>query len=487
MKFGLIGGRLTHSYSGEIHAKIGDYPYELRELTPAALGAFLTAREFAAVNVTIPYKQSVIPYLAGISPEAARIGAVNTVVNRGGALYGYNTDFIGMCALAAHAGVKMNGKKVLILGTGGTSLTAQAVAKSLGAAQVIRVSRTAREGAVSYEEAAAQHTDAQVLINTTPVGMYPDVDGVPIGLSAFPGLCGVLDAVYHPLRTGLILNAQARGIPAEGGLLMLVRQAVAAAELFFDGKIPAFREKSPHTCGEIPALGEESPCACGEIPASGEESPHTCKENPLFDQKSAGMCGEAPDTDENTADCGNPFLSGGAAELTLRITRQMLAEKRNLVLIGMPGAGKTTVGRRIAALLGKPFFDTDEEVTRKIGMPIAAFFAAHGEAAFREAESDVIRVLSRESGAVIATGGGAILREENVQRLKTNGLSVFLDRNPAEIVPTADRPLSAGREALERLYRERYPRYLSAADLRVEVIGDAGAVADAVMRAAGLC
>lgn len=473
MKFGLIGGRLTHSYSGEIHAKIGDYPYELRELTPAALGAFLTAREFSAVNVTIPYKQSVIPYLAGISPEAARIGAVNTVVNRGGALYGYNTDFIGMCALAAHAGVEMNGKKVLILGTGGTSLTAQAVAKSLGAAQVIRVSRTAREGAVSYEEAAARHTDAQVLINTTPVGMYPDVDGVPIGLSAFPGLCGVLDAVYHPLRTRLILNAHARGIPAEGGLLMLVRQAVAAAELFFDGKIPAFREKSPHTCKENPDYGKKSP--------------HTCKENSLFDQKSAGMCGQDPDTDENTADCGNPFLSGGAAELTLRITRQMLAEKRNLVLIGMPGAGKTTVGRRIAALLGKPFFDTDEEVTRKIGMPIAEFFAAHGEAAFREAESDVIRVLSRESGAVIATGGGAILREENVQRLKTNGLSVFLDRNPAGIIPTADRPLSAGREALERLYRERYPRYLSAADLRVEVIGDAGAVADAVMRAAGLC
>jgi len=216
MKYGLIGERLSHSYSAEIHAKIGDYPYELRELAPGELDAFFAAREFEAINVTIPYKQSVIPYLTGISPAAEKIGAVNTVVNRGGALYGYNTDFEGMRYLIARADICVSGKKVLILGTGGTSRTAAAVAVSLGARAVFRVSRTAKEGAISYAQAVQNHADTEILINTTPVGMYPNTAGVPIDILAFPQLCGVIDAIYHPLRTELIENAEARGIPAAG-------------------------------------------------------------------------------------------------------------------------------------------------------------------------------------------------------------------------------------------------------------------------------
>ena len=410
MKYALIGGRLSHSYSAEIHAKIGGYPYELKELAPNELNAFFVPPAFEGVNVTIPYKQAVFPYLTDLSPEAAAIGAVNTIVNRGGKLYGYNTDFEGMRALIGRAGICVFQKKVLILGTGGTSRTAAAVAKSLGAGEVLRVSRTAKEGAISYPAAVRDHADAEILINTTPVGMYPETGGVPIDLAAFPRLCGVVDAIYHPLRTGLVLDAEARGIPAAGGLYMLVRQAVAAAELFFDQPKP-------------------------------------------------------PD-------------------ITERIYRELLAEKRNIVLTGMPGAGKTTVGRRVAGKLGKPLFDTDEEVLGRIGMPIATFFATHGEAAFREEEAAVIHALAGQSGAVIATGGGAILKEENVRELKKNGVLVFLDRDPAEITPTPDRPLASGRAALERLYEVRYPRYLATADRRVSVAnGDAAAVTNAVLEA----
>lgn len=411
MKYGLIGGRLAHSYSAEIHAKIGGYPYELKELAPNELNAFFVPPAFEGINVTIPYKQSVIPYLTDLSPEAAAIGAVNTIVNRGGSLYGYNTDFEGMRALIERAGICVFQKKVLVLGTGGTSRTAVAVAKSLGAGEVLRVSRTAKEGAISYTAAARDHADAEILINTTPVGMYPETGGVPVDLAAFPRLCGVVDAIYHPLRTGLVLDAEARGIPATGGLYMLVRQAVAAAELFFDQPQPP--------------------------------------------------------------------------EKTERIYRELLAEKRNIVLTGMPGAGKTTVGKCLAEKLSKPFFDADEEVLARIGVPIATFFATHGEAAFREEETAVIHALAGQSGAVIATGGGAILKEENVRELKKNGVLVFLDRDPAEIIPTPDRPLAAGRAALERLYEVRYPRYLATADRRVSVAnGDVAAVTNTVWEAA---
>lgn len=408
MQYGLIGEHLTHSYSREIHAKIADYTYELRELAPADLGEFLTRREFRAINVTIPYKQDVMPYLDEISEEAARIGAVNTIVNRNGKLYGYNTDFAGLSCLVRRTGLSLAGKKVLILGTGGTSRTAAAVAKVAGASTVLRVSRRAGEDTVTYEEACRDHADAEILINTTPVGMYPKTEGVAIDIAAFPHLCGVIDAIYHPLRTNLVLTATARGIPAAGGLAMLVAQAVYASALFE---------------------------------------------------------GKAPET-----------------ERIDRVTREIEAEKQNIVLVGMPSSGKTTVGKRLAAQLQRPFTDTDAVIISRIGMPIADYFAAHGEAAFRQKEAETVADVSRLDGQVIATGGGVVLNPDNLRALRQNGVIVFLDRALQYLTPTADRPLSAGREALAALFAVREPLYRAAADITVDGNGTPDEVSELVRK-----
>ena len=232
MQFGLIGEKLGHSFSSAIHAKIGLYEYELHELPPDSLETFLAKADFRGVNVTIPYKEAVIPFLDELSERASAIGAVNTIVNRRGKLCGYNTDFGGLEALIRKMGLQLEGETVLIAGAGGTAKTAQAVAESLGAAQVFKLSRTGREGALTYEQAYASFPDARILINTTPVGMYPDTQSTPVDLSRLPGLAGVVDVVYNPLTTRLVEEARAKGIAAENGLYMLVAQAVFAAELF---------------------------------------------------------------------------------------------------------------------------------------------------------------------------------------------------------------------------------------------------------------
>lgn len=234
MQYGLIGEKLGHSYSPEIHRKIGDYPYELRELRPDEVAPFLKAKAFKGINVTIPYKETVMPFLDEISERALRIGAVNTVVRRGDKLCGDNTDFFGMTEMIRHAGIALAGRKVLILGTGGTSHTATAVAKSLGAREILHVSRRQTADTVCYQSAVTDHKDADVIINTTPVGMYPKENACPIDIGAFSHLEGVLDAIYHPLRTELVLCAQEAGIPSSGGLYMLAAQAVLASALFFD-------------------------------------------------------------------------------------------------------------------------------------------------------------------------------------------------------------------------------------------------------------
>lgn len=414
MQYGLIGEHLTHSYSREIHEALADYSYVLRELKPDELGPFLAARDFRAVNVTIPYKQAVLPYLDEISETARQIGAVNTIVNRDGRLYGDNTDFIGLRALAQHIGVTFAGKKVLILGTGGTSRTARAVADSGGAAQILRVSRSGGAAdTISYAEAAAQHGDAQILINTTPVGMYPKADACPIDLAAFPALICVLDAIYHPLRSNLVLAAQARGIPAAGGLYMLAAQAAAAC-CVFQGKVP----------------------------------------------------------DD---------------ALTARAYRKVLREKQNLVLIGMPTAGKTSVGRLLAARSGRRFLDTDEALSQQLGVSPADYIQAHGEPDFRAREAALIAALADTSSCVIATGGGVILREENLRLLRQNGLLLFLDRAPEKLCAAADRPLSASREALMQRYHERYARYCAAADLRIAADGSVAEVADTIEKELAQC
>lgn len=408
MKYGLIGEHLKHSYSCEIHAQIADYEYELHELPPSGLGGFLKKREFNAINVTIPYKQDVIPYLDEISDTAKRIGAVNTIVNRNGRLYGDNTDFAGMLALARHIGVDMKGRKVLILGTGGASKTGHALAEYMGAQSVFYVSRSGKDGSISYEQAVTEHSDAQIIINATPVGMFPKQDGRPIDISAFPKLEGVIDAIYNPLRTNLILDAQERGIPAEGGLYMLSAQAVHASAVFRD------------------------------IPL-----------------------------DESLVD---------------KAFKSVKNDKQSIVLIGMPSSGKTTVGRILAEKCGKQLADTDEYIVRKIGMPISDFFAKHGEAEFRKIEKETVAELSATGGRIIATGGGAVLDPENVRALKQNGVLVFLDRRPENLVATDDRPLASRRSALEKLYAERYDIYCAAAELHIDANTTPEAEADAILK-----
>lgn len=408
MKYGLIGEHLKHSYSCEIHAQIADYEYELHEIPPSGLGGFLKKREFNAINVTIPYKQDVIPYLDEISDTAKRIGAVNTIVNRNGRLYGDNTDFAGMLALAKHIGVDMKGRKVLILGTGGASKTGHALAEYMGAQSVYYVSRSGKDGSISYEQAVTEHSDAQIIINATPVGMFPKQDGRPIDISAFPKLEGVIDAIYNPLRTNLILDAQERGIPAEGGLYMLSAQAVHASAVFRD------------------------------IPL-----------------------------DESLVD---------------KAFKSVKNDKQSIVLIGMPSSGKTTVGRILSEKCGKQLADTDEYIVRKIGMPISDFFAKHGEAEFRKIEKETVASLSATGGRIIATGGGAVLDAENVRALKQNGVLVFLDRRPENLIATDDRPLASRRSALEKLYAERYDIYCAAAELHIDANTTPEAEADAILK-----
>lgn len=408
MKYGLIGEHLKHSYSCEIHAQIADYEYELHEIPPSGLGGFLKKREFNAINVTIPYKQDVIPYLDEISDTAKRIGAVNTIVNRNGRLYGDNTDFAGMLALAKHIGVDMKGRKVLILGTGGASKTGHALAEYMGAQSVYYVSRSGKDGSITYEQAVTEHSDAQIIINATPVGMFPKQDGRPIDISAFPKLEGVIDAIYNPLRTNLILDAQERGIPAEGGLYMLSAQAVHASAVFRD------------------------------IPL-----------------------------DESLVD---------------KAFKSVKNDKQSIVLIGMPSSGKTTVGRILAEKCGKQLADTDEYIVRKIGMPISDFFAKYGEAEFRKIEKETVAELSAMGGRIIATGGGAVLDAENVRALKQNGVLVFLDRRPENLIATDDRPLASRRSALEKLYAERYDIYCAAAELHIDANTTPEAEADAILK-----
>ncbi len=408
MQYGCIGERLTHSFSQEIHRQLSSYDYILREVAPDDLDAFLTERDFQGINVTIPYKQAVMPYLSFVSEQAKAIGAVNTVVNKNGELHGYNTDFGGMCALIRHAGISLGGKKVLILGTGGTSNTAYAVATHLMAASVYKVSRSGRDRALTYEEALSDHTDAEIIINTTPRGMYSREEGMPIDPLKFPNLSGVIDAVYNPLRTPLVIRALSAGIPAAGGLYMLVMQAVLAMEIFTGTTCPPEKAEA--------------------------------------------------------------------------VYRRLLADKENIVLTGMPGSGKSTVGKRLADKLSRPFIDTDEEIVRQAGTDIPTIFREQGEKAFRDLETAVIKKLSSQTGAVIATGGGAVLRPENVDYLKSSGRLFFLNRPVEQLVPTDDRPLADSIDAIKARFCERFVTYLTTADTAIAAGDTPDAVADAVQR-----
>ena len=394
MQYGLIGEKLSHSFSKEIHEDIADYVYELCEIPRSDLALFLQKREFSAINVTIPYKKEVLPYLDEISDAANKLQAVNCIINCNGKLCGYNTDYFGMRDTILRSGVDVSGKKVLILGTGGTSRTSALVCKNLGADEILFVSRNKKDGAITYNESYACHADAEIIINATPVGMYPDSYDSPIDLSKFSNLLAVFDAVYNPIRTKLVLDAKEKNILADGGLYMLVSQAVHAIELFTKTEI-----------------------------------------------------------EENKID---------------EIYNQILKQKENIVLIGMPSSGKTTVGTILADSLCREVIDLDDEIEKRIGCTIAEFFKSHTEKEFRDVETEITKEISKKNGVIIATGGGCILRKENVDALKSNGRLYFLDRDLESLTPTDSRPLATKKEAIKKLYNERYHIYINVSDVRID-------------------
>ena len=408
MRYGLLGEKLGHSFSGDIHNTLGEYSYDLIEVEREKLAEFIGKKEFSGLNVTIPYKEAVIPLLDEIDEAARAIGAVNTVINRDGRLLGYNTDFYGMERLISHLKIDIRDKVVAILGSGGTSKTASAVARHLGAKEVFKVSRTESADAIGYDELYNRAEEIDMIINTTPVGMFPDTDGCPIDISRFKSLSGVLDAVYNPLRTRLVIEATKRGIRAEGGLYMLVAQAVRASEIFMDTKY-----------------------------------------------------------DESVTD---------------KIYKKILREKENIVLIGMPASGKSTIGRILEKKLGKKGFDSDKIIEKNANKSIPDIFREDGEAVFRDMEAEVIAKLSDKCGVIIATGGGSILRGESVDNLKKNGRLYFIDRPLSQLIPTGNRPLASTAGDIEKRFNERYGIYSAVADVRIDANGSAPMAADKIIK-----
>ena len=402
LKCGLLGEKLGHSYSPQIHSMLADYEYKLFEKSPEELEDFLKSGEFDGLNVTIPYKKSVMPYCAELSPTAAQIGSVNTIVRRSdGSLYGDNTDAFGFENLIVHNGIEVKGKKALVLGTGGASVTAQAVLKNLGASEVVVISR---KGEDNYEN-IAKHADAEIIANTTPVGMYPNNGKAAVDLAQFPKLSGVLDVVYNPARTALLLQAEKLCIPCAGGLYMLVSQAKRSCELFTGNSIP-----------------------------------------------------------DSEID---------------RIERVLSHQMQNIVVIGMPGSGKTAVSTMLAERLGRKIFDTDTIVSEKAGMTIPEIFAAQGEAGFRKLETEATAEVGKLSGNIISTGGGVVTVADNYELLHQNGVIVWIERDTNKLARDG-RPISLSSD-LNELYAARLPLYERFADIKADNNGDINDTVNAIM------
>lgn len=384
MECGLLGEKLGHSYSPAIHKFLGNYTYSLYEKKPEELEDFLKNGSFSGLNVTIPYKKAVIPYCAALTPVAQQLGAVNTIVRKqDGTLIGHNTDYFGFSAMVKRSGLCLFGKKALVLGSGGASNTAVAVLKQLGMTTIV----ISRSGENNYHN-LHRHTDAALIVNATPVGMYPNCGSSPVSLDYFSNLEGVLDLIYNPARTQLLMEAEARGLAAENGLWMLVAQAKESAEWFTGRHIP------------------------------------------------------------------NEIISV--------IYRQLRQTMENIVLIGMPGCGKTTIGKLLAEKTGRDFFDTDSVIEHSAGMSIPKIFATKGENVFRSLETNAISQLGKRSGVVIATGGGCVTREENYSLLHQNGILIWLERE-IDSLPILGRPLSQPGK-LAQMYASRKPLYEKFAD-----------------------
>ena len=401
--YGLLGRKLGHSWSVPIHTALGCQGYRLIELEPTELGDFLHQPNIGGLNVTIPYKRDVMPFCDVIDPMAEAIGSVNTLTRReDGKLYAYNTDAAGFCWMAERTGISFTGKKTVVLGSGGASLTAVACAKKLGAREVVVISRS---GEHNYDN-LGRHADADIVVNTTPVGMYPNNGAAAVDLTAFPKCSGVLDVVYNPRRTALLLQAEELGIPCSDGLPMLVAQAKAAEEHFFDKSIP---------------------------------------------------------DSENE-----------------RILAQLRRECTNIVLIGMPGCGKTTVGQALAKLTGREAVDVDQRIVARAGCSIPEIFARDGEAAFRALEREETAEAGKLSGKIILTGGGVIMDQRNYGPLHQNGRIYHLIRD-LDILPTDGRPVSQSTD-LHALWERRAPFYARFRDAAIENSGTVEETAAAIWR-----
>ena len=388
MKSGLLGRKLGHSYSPQIHSYLGDYSYELFEKEPDEVKNFVLNGDYHCMNVTIPYKKDVIPYLDRLSPQAVKMASVNTVVRgKDGSLFGHNTDYFGFTSMVLRSGIQVADKKVLVLGSGGTSNTAVKALEDLGA-QVIIISRS---GENNYDNLHL-HVDASVIVNTTPVGMYPKTGIAPVDLKQFPKLEGVLDVIYNPARTQLLLDAESLGLPNANGLWMLVAQAKEAAEYFMDKKLPD--------------------------------------------------------------------------SLIASIHHKLSMQMQNIVLIGMPGCGKSTIGASLAENLGRKFVDADAEIVRLAGKSIPEIFADDGEEVFRDWETQALESLGKQSGLVIATGGGCVTKQRNYPLLHQNSTIFWLQRE-LDCLPTDGRPLSQANK-LSDLYTIRKPLYEAFADFTIE-------------------
>lgn len=393
MRCGLLGRRLAHSYSPQIHSHLGSYSYDLFPTEPENLESFLETDLFEGLNVTVPYKKAVIPYCQTLTPIAEKMGAVNTIVRQpDGSLLGHNTDFFGFQTMVRYTGLSVAEKKALVLGSGGASNTAVAVLEALGA-EVMIISRTGKN---NYQNLHL-HADASLIVNATPVGMFPDNGTAPLSLSGFPQLEGVLDIIYNPARTALLLEAENRGLVTANGLEMLVAQAWESAQWF----------------------------------------------------------------------TGQPIGEEKLQEIYHLLRNQM----ENMILIGMPGCGKSTVGHLLAEKTGKFFVDVDEAIVQKAGLSIPEIFEQQGETAFRALETSVLSELGNQSGLVIATGGGCVTREENYPLLHQNGHIFCLERD-LNALPIDGRPLSRS-TALSELYRVRKPLYDRFADVHVDNDGTA--------------
>ena len=394
-KFGLLGRKLGHSFSPEIHRQLAAYTepynYGIFEVEPENLEDFVRHGDWAGLNVTIPYKQDVMAFCDEISPEAARIGAVNTLVRRNGKIIGYNTDYTGFRMTVEQSGAPAAGAKCIVLGSGGASKAVIAVLEDLGASEVVVVSRDGKTGC-DYQQMKQLHQDAVIMVNTTPVGMYPNTGVSAAYPGAFWKLEYVFDVVYNPLRTNFLCQARKSGMEGFNGLKMLVGQAKASAEYFLNCTIPD----------------------------------------------------EAVDV----------------------IERRLAAEKENIVLIGMPGCGKSTIGQALAEKLGRRFVDIDRLIVEREGRSIPSIFEEGGEELFRRIEIEAVAALNHETGIVIACGGGVVTREENYYSLAENGRLVFINRD-IEVLPTDGRPLSQS-TPLARMYAQRLPLYRSWCDLEVE-------------------